>query len=87
MRWPLTWLAALRAWLGQGKSLEVDMTHLLFNLIYESLLNIRPAARFQIDSNFGDCAAPTRWQLMLGGHTITRSSHPNFIARVAYILG
>ena len=57
MGWSRAWLAALRARLGQGKNLEVDMTHLLFNLTYDSLLNMGPPAGFQIDGNFGGCAA------------------------------
>ncbi|KAM0418908.1 hypothetical protein ACHAPT_012173 [Fusarium lateritium] len=57
MGWSRAWLAALRARLGQSKNLEADMTHLLFNLTYDSLLNMGPPAGFQIDGNFGGCAA------------------------------
>ncbi|RSL65113.1 hypothetical protein CEP51_013031 [Fusarium floridanum] len=57
MGWSRAWLAALRARLGQGENLEVDMTHLLFNLTYDSFLNKGPPAGFQIDGNFGGCAA------------------------------
>ncbi|KAF4963121.1 hypothetical protein FSARC_8834 [Fusarium sarcochroum] len=55
--WSRAWLTALRARLHQGKELQSDLTYLLYNLTYDSLLDMGPPAGFQMDGNLGGCAA------------------------------
>ena len=47
---------ALHARLFDGQSVQTDVTTLLYNLTYNSLLDSGPPAGFQIDGNFGGCA-------------------------------
>jgi hypothetical protein len=42
--------------LFDGQSVETDITTLLYNVTYNSLLDRGPPASFQIDGNFGGCA-------------------------------
>ncbi|KAM6540371.1 hypothetical protein FALCPG4_002089 [Fusarium falciforme] len=97
MGWSRAWLAALRARLGQGKGLEVDVTHLLFNLTYDSLLNMGPPAGFQIDGNFGGCAAITESLLSSSNGVIVilpalmpsskQGAFKGFVAKGGFVVG
>ncbi|KAM0549531.1 hypothetical protein ACHAPJ_009347 [Fusarium lateritium] len=55
--WSRAWLTAIRARLHQGKEVESDLNYLLYNLTYDSLLDMGPPAGFQMDGNLGGCAA------------------------------
>ncbi|CAI6309790.1 unnamed protein product [Periconia digitata] len=55
--WSRSWLAALYARLHSGAQTQSSLSTLLSEYTYNSLLGTGPPAPFQIDGNFGGCAA------------------------------